>query len=196
MLTVVILLVVYCWERRTNSSCAGEVVCVWELLLVLSFTVGVYMVRHLVQFFPPASLLGLLLVGGTEWFQRIQLVSLLSHSVTLSCLGPEYLSMKLNQTLWHKGDNQTCQQMYFELYGELMPLFSGFRLQSHGKVLLFDVNYLCHAHWSAKPHLLPLQVGVQPLWRMEGRDDPHPRIHHRGIQLHHILIGNGCTPRC
>lgn len=50
-----------------------------KVLFVFSFPVGVYMVRHLVQFFPSSSLLGLLLVGGSKWFQRVQLVSQSDH---------------------------------------------------------------------------------------------------------------------
>lgn len=38
--------------------------------------------------------------------------------------------------------------------------------------------------------LFTLQVSVQPLRTMEGWDNPHPCIHHCGLQLHHILNGN------
>lgn len=41
-----------------------------------------------------------------------------------------------------------------------------------------------------KLYLFTLQVSIQPLWRMEGWDHPHSCIHHRGIQLHHLLNGN------
>lgn len=41
--------------------------------------VGVCMVLHPHHFVPPASVLGLLLAGGSKWFQRVQLVSALSR---------------------------------------------------------------------------------------------------------------------
>lgn len=51
------------------------------------------------------------------------------------------------------------------------------------------VNRSTNKHKQVNHYWLLLQVGIQPLRRMEGWDDPHPRVHHRGIQLHHFLTG-------
>lgn len=46
-----------------------------EVDVVLFLTVGVHVVPYFVHGLPPSSVLGLLLVGGSKRFQRIQLVS-------------------------------------------------------------------------------------------------------------------------
>lgn len=71
------------WNKGTYDvvyACSLKECEIW-LLFVFSFTVGVYVVHHLMQFFHSASLLGLLLVGGSKWLQWVQLVSRFSAIV-------------------------------------------------------------------------------------------------------------------
>lgn len=84
-----ILLHIYWYWIEARTLCIlpeytvlHEGVPVETFVFVFSVAVGVYMVHHLVQLFPSASLLGLLLVGGSKWFQRVQLVSHLSYYAT------------------------------------------------------------------------------------------------------------------
>lgn len=59
--------------------CSGCVLVLFNsFFLCVFFTVGVYMVHHPVQFIPSAALLGVLLGGGSKWYQRVQHVSLLT----------------------------------------------------------------------------------------------------------------------
>lgn len=66
-------------------------------VFVFCISVGVYVVRHLVQFFSSPSLLDLLLVGGSKWFQWVQLVSQFS-AVTVLFWPVCFLNVELSQT--------------------------------------------------------------------------------------------------
>lgn len=74
--------------------------------------------------------------------------------------------------------SSTCESVFLPLLSHCLMLFMASMLHLHGtKQTSQTFTYS------------PNQVSIQPLWRMERWDDPHPGIHHRVLQLHYILTG-------